>query len=53
VTGCRHAVQLRKRFYLKSAIVVPSKDKPPSVIDTLITAVRSGELDAQMAQASR
>jgi hypothetical protein len=37
----------------KSAIVVPTKDKLPTVIDTLITAVRSGELDAQMAQASR
>ena len=29
----------------KAGIVVPSKDKLPAVIDTLISAVRSGELD--------
>src|SRR5664279_2480770 len=29
----------------KTAIAVPSLDKLPSVIDTLITAVRNGELD--------
>lgn len=29
----------------KAGIVVPSKDKLPAVIDTLISAVRAGELD--------
>lgn len=33
----------------KAAIAVPSLDKLPSVIDTLITAVRNGELDEQLA----
>jgi len=37
----------------KSAIAVPSKDKLSSVIDTLIAAVRSGELDDVLAQASK
>src|SRR6476661_6387943 len=37
----------------KSAIAVPSLDKIPSVIDTLIAAVRNGELDEQLAQASK
>jgi hypothetical protein len=32
----------------KSAIAVPSLDKPASVIDTLIAAVRNGELDEQL-----
>ena len=36
----------------KSAIAVPSLDKLSSVIDTLIAAVRNGELDDQLAQAS-
>jgi hypothetical protein len=36
----------------KAAIAVPSLDKLPSVIDTVIAAVRSGELDDQLAQAS-
>jgi hypothetical protein len=31
---------------------VPSLEKLPSIIDTLITAVRNGELDEQLAQAS-
>ena len=31
-----------------AAIAVPSLDKLPSVIDTLITAVRNGELDEQL-----
>ena len=35
----------------KAAIAVPSLDKLPSIIDTLITAVRNGELDEQLAQA--
>ena len=37
----------------KSAIAVPSLEKLPSVIDTLIDAVRNGELDDQLAQASK
>jgi hypothetical protein len=37
----------------KSAIAVPSTDKLPTLIDTLITAVRNGELDEQLAQASK
>jgi hypothetical protein len=36
----------------KSAIAVQSLDKMPTIIDTLITAVRNGELDEQLAQAS-
>jgi hypothetical protein len=36
----------------KAAIAVPSLDKLPSVIDTLIAAVRNGELDQQFADAS-
>src|SRR5258708_8324572 len=36
----------------KSAIAVPSLDKLPAVIDTLISAVRNGELDEQLAQAA-
>jgi hypothetical protein len=37
----------------KTAIAVPSLDKLPSVIETLITAVRNGELDEQLAQAAK
>jgi hypothetical protein len=37
----------------KSAIVVLSHDKLPVIIDTLITAVRNGELDEQLAQGSK
>jgi hypothetical protein len=37
----------------KAAIAVPSLDKLPSVIDTLITAVRNGELDEQLIQSSK
>jgi hypothetical protein len=37
----------------EAAIAVPSLDKLPSVIDTLINAVRSGELDEQLAHASK
>ena len=37
----------------KPAIAVQSLDKLSSVIDTLITAVRNGELDQQFADASR
>jgi hypothetical protein len=37
----------------KTAIAVSSLDKLPSVIDTLIAALRAGELDEQLAQASK
>jgi hypothetical protein len=37
----------------KSAIAVPSLDKLPPIIDALISAVRGGELDEQLAQASK
>jgi hypothetical protein len=37
----------------KPAIAVSSLDKLPSVIDTLITAVRNGELDQQFADSSK
>ena len=37
----------------KPAIAVQSLDKLPSVIDTLITAIRNGELDQQLAQVSK
>ena len=37
----------------KSAIAVPSLDKLPPILDPLISAVRNGELDEQLAQASK
>jgi hypothetical protein len=37
----------------KTAISVPSFDKLPSVIDMLITAIRAGKLDQQLAQTSK
>jgi hypothetical protein len=37
----------------KSAIAVPSLDRLPVVIKILITAVRNGELDGQLAQAKK
>jgi hypothetical protein len=37
----------------KNAVAVPSFDKVPLVIDILITAVRNGELDDQLAQAKK
>ena len=37
----------------KNGIAVPSLSKIPIVIDILITAVRNGELDAQLAQAKK
>jgi hypothetical protein len=37
----------------KNAIAVPSLDKVPLVIDILITAVRNGELDQQLAQTTK
>ena len=37
----------------KAAVAVPSVDKLPSVIDTVISVIRNGELDEQLAQASK
>jgi hypothetical protein len=37
----------------KAGIAVPSKDKLPTVIDTLISAVRAGELDELFNQAAK
>ena len=37
----------------RAGIVVPSKDKLPAVIDTLISAVRAGELDELFNQAAK
>jgi hypothetical protein len=37
----------------KSGIAVASLDKLPALIDTLIAAVRGGELDEQLAQSSK
>jgi hypothetical protein len=37
----------------KAGIVVPSKEKLPAVIDTLISAVRAGELDELFNQAAK
>jgi hypothetical protein len=37
----------------KAAIVVPSLEKLPGVIDTLIKAVRAGELDEQINQSTK
>jgi hypothetical protein len=37
----------------KAGIVVPSTDKLPAVIDTLIAAVRAGELDDLFSQAAK
>lgn len=37
----------------KSAIAVPSLDKLPGLIDTLVAAVRGGELDEQLAAAAK
>jgi hypothetical protein len=37
----------------KTAIAVPNLDKLPTVIDTIIAAVRAGELDEQLAQSSK
>jgi hypothetical protein len=37
----------------KTAIVVPSLDKLPGAIDTVIAAVKAGELDTQLESASK
>ena len=37
----------------KAGIAVASADKLPGVIDTLISVIRNGELDEQLAQASK
>jgi hypothetical protein len=42
-----------KALDLTVAIAVPSLDKMPLVINILITAVRNGELDQQLAQTKK
>ena len=37
----------------KTAVIVASIDKLPGVIDTLVTAIRNGELDARLEAASK
>jgi hypothetical protein len=37
----------------ETEVTVPSLDKIPAVIDTLVTPVRNGELDEQLAQAKK
>jgi hypothetical protein len=37
----------------RTAVTAPSLDKLPAVIDTLIAAVKAGELDAQLESASK
>jgi hypothetical protein len=37
----------------KAGIAVPNKEKLPGVIDTLIAAVRAGELDEHLSQAAK
>jgi len=37
----------------KNAVAIPSLDKMPLVINILITAVRNGELDEQLAQTKK
>jgi hypothetical protein len=37
----------------KTAVAVPSLDKLPAVIDTLVAAVRNGELDGHLAEAAK
>jgi hypothetical protein len=37
----------------KAGIAVPSKDKLPALIDTLIAAVKSGELDEALKKATK
>jgi len=54
-TGYAFAIRMGKFVEFekgKTAIAVPSLDKMPAVIDTLITAIRTGELDSQLAAAS-
>jgi hypothetical protein len=41
------------RAWGKNAIAVPSLDKIPFIINILITAVRNGELDDQLAPAKK
>jgi hypothetical protein len=50
IKASQKAVEFEKG---KAAIAVPSLDKLPALIDTLISAVRSGELDEQLAVAAR
>jgi hypothetical protein len=46
----RNRLSLRR---VRDGIAVPSLDKVPLIIDILITAVRNGELDEQLAQTKK
>ena len=48
-----HSVADTSILLAVTAISVPSFDKLPSVIDMLITAIRAGELDQQLAQTGK
>jgi hypothetical protein len=50
IKASQKAVEFEKG---KAAIAVPSLDKLPALIDTLIGAVRSGELDDQLGAAAK
>ena len=50
VRVAQKAIEIEKG---KAGIAVPSADKLPGVIDTLVTAIRNGELDEHLAQASK
>jgi hypothetical protein len=51
--GIRTGAKLVEFDKGKTAIGVPSLDKLPGIIDTLITAIRNGELDEQLAAAAK
>jgi hypothetical protein len=50
--GIRAGAKLVEFDKGKTAIVVPSLEKLPAVIDTLIAAIRNGELDVQLEAAA-
>ena len=50
VRASQKAIEFEKG---KAAIAVASLEKVPTLIDTLIAAVRSGELDDQLSQAAK
>ena len=56
-TGTSRCLSLARRrrglCWRKPAIAVPSLNKLPLVIDAVISAIRAGELDAQLAHASK
>jgi hypothetical protein len=51
--GIRTGAKLVEFDKGKTAIAVPSLDKLPGVIDTLVAAIRNGELDEQLAAATK